>query len=416
MRAFTFIGLASVLAFASPTIVAADEIVLDLPSYQLQEGFGDWWRAAAEEFERRTPGVRINLIDVPFSDHHSQLTTRFIAGNPPDLAHISARFYYNFADEGFLEPLDERLAAIGWKEEDFIPGQKDMRRNGQTYGQLLLGYSYGLFYNQAMLDEAGITVPGNLDELLDAAEALTLDRDGDGRPDQFGMVWPTAHTTAAYVYLTYMITGMGKDWVDADGRLIDVADLRVALRNIDRLLKVGATPPGLDTNPARQLFWQGNAAMYIDGSWAVAYRNDAAESVKASAVVAPLPLANQAAGPSNVLAVPADLPDDRKNLAFAFLAMISSPEWQAKYAEISGNPPARLGAITGEAYEAWPEIRIFEEAAAVSTGSFMPRGLEGSFNEINAVVVEAVTGMISDQLTADEAADQIHASLAVAYF
>lgn len=405
-RRLMTLSLTAALGMTGPA--AAQSIVLEMPSYQLREGFGDWWRAAAEAYAERNPGISINLIEVPFTDHHAQLTTRLIAGNPPDLAHISARFFYNLADEGLLEPLDDHFASIGWREEDFIPGQRDMRRNGQIYGQLLLGYSYGLFYNRDMLEAAGIALPTNLEELLDAAEALTIDRTGDGRIDQFGMVWPTAATTASYVYLTYMITGMGLDWVDSEGNFISREDLRTAVGHIGRLVETGATPPGLDSNPARQLFWQGNAAMYIDGSWAVAYKDDAAPAVQAAYGVAPLPLLDQAAGPSNVLSVPAGLPDDRREAALGFLGMISSQEWQEKYALISGNPPARLDAVPAEAYEAWPELVIFEEAAAVSQGSFMPRGLEAEFNEFGRAVADAITGMVSGQMTPDQAADYIH--------
>ena len=70
---------------ASPAIAQARPMVLEMPSYQLREGFGPWWRAAAEEFAKRNPGLRVNLTEVPFEPHHAQLTTRFIAKNPPDL-------------------------------------------------------------------------------------------------------------------------------------------------------------------------------------------------------------------------------------------------------------------------------------------------------------------------------------------
>lgn len=406
----------SAFAVMAAAPARAQHIELEMPTYQLAEGFGAWWQAAAEAFAQENPGVSIKLIAVPFGDHHKQLTTRPIAGNPPDLAHISARFFYGLADEELLEPLDEHLAAAGWQEADFIDGQKAMRRNGNIYGQLLLGYSYGLFYNADMFEEAGIAVPTNLEEMLDAAEALTIDRTGDGRTDQFGMVWPTAATSATYVYLTYMITGMGLDWVDEDGNFISREDLRAAVGNVNRLVEAGATPPGLDSNPARQLFWQGNAAMYIDGSWAPAYKKDAADEVKEAFRVAPLPLKNQAAGPSNVLAVPAGLPEERRAAALDFITFIATPEWQAKYATLSGNPPARKGVIPAEAYELWPELAIFEEAAATSTGSFMPRGLEGRYNEFNKIVSDAITAMVSGQLTSDEAADRIYDEVMATFY
>jgi multiple sugar transport system substrate-binding protein len=400
---------------AAPALAQGQPMVLDLPCYQLREGFGPWWRAAAEEFGRRNPGLRVNLIEVPFEQHHAQLTTRFIARNPPDLCHISARFFYGFADQGFLEPLDQRLAAVGWREQDFIPAQRDMRRDGKVYAQLLLGYAYGLYYNAAMFEQAGIALPTSMAEMLDAAQRLTRDRDGDGRTDQFGMVWPTANTSGTYVYLTYLITGLGRDWVE-EGRLLPLPVLRETLEIVQRLLRQNATPPGLDTNPARQLFWQGNAAMIIDGSWGVAYRHDSPEALKPALRVAPLPLPNQAAGPSNVLAIPADRPAARKDAAFRFLAMIQSPEWQQKYGEIGGNPPARLGMLTEEARRLWPELPIFEKAAAESTGSFMPRGREGEFNRWNAIVGEHVTAMVAGRQDAPRTAELMHRDLARAFF
>ncbi|PZW41080.1 carbohydrate ABC transporter substrate-binding protein (CUT1 family) [Humitalea rosea] len=400
---------------AAPALAQTQVMVLDMPCYQLREGFGPWWHAAAEAFNQANDGLRVNLIEVPFEQHHQQLTTRFIANNPPDLCHISARFFYGFADQGFLEPLDRRLAAIGWKETDFIPAQRDMRRDGKVFAQLLLGYAYGLYYNAAMFEAAGIAPPRDLPQLLAAAKGLTRDRDGDGRTDQFGIAWPTANTSASYVYLTYLITGMGRDWVEG-GKLLPREALQQALEVVQTLLRDRATPPGLDSNPARQLFWQGNAAMIIDGSWGVAYRKDSPDALKPALRVVPLPFRNQAAGPSNVLAIPADRPAARKDAAFRFLALIQSAEWQQKYGEIGGNPPARLGMLTDEARRRWPELPIFEKAAAESTGSFMPHGHEGDFNRWNAMVGEAVTAMVAGRIDAAAAAVELHRDLSSAFF
>jgi len=404
---------------AAPALAQSQAMVLDMPSYQLREGFGPWWHAAAEAFNQANDGLRVNLIEVPYEPHHQQLTTRFIAKNPPDLCHISARYFYGFADQGFLEPLDRRLAAIGWKEVDFIPAQKDMRRDGRVYAQLLLGYSYGLYYNAAMFEAAGLAMPQDLPrdlpQLLAMAKRLTRDRDGDGRTDQFGLAWPTANSSATYAYLTYLITGMGRDWVE-EGRLLPREVLQQALEAVQTLLRDGATPPGIDTNPARQLFWQGNAAMIVDGSWGVAYRKDSPEALKPALRVAPLPLRNQAAGPSNVLAIPADRPAERKDAAFRFLALIQSPEWQRKYGEIGGNPPARLGMVTEEARRLWPELPIFEKAAAESTSSFMPRGHEGDFSRWSAMVAENVTAMVAGRVDAAGAAAALHRDLTNTFF
>ena len=165
-------ALAATMVLSAP-ILKADAAELELPTYQLQEGFGVWWKAAAEAFAEENPGHTIKLAGAPFGDHHNQLTTRFVAGNPPDIAHISARFMFGFADSGFLEPLDACLGEIDWKEEDFIAAQAQMRRDGHVYAQLLLGYGWGLFYNEAMMEDAGVAVPTTPQEFVAAAKALT---------------------------------------------------------------------------------------------------------------------------------------------------------------------------------------------------------------------------------------------------
>ena len=93
---------------------------------------------------KKTPALSINLIEVPFSDHNNQLTTRLIAGNPPDLAQT-----FRLGSSNKTSPMRvcwSRLMttwpSIDWNEADFIPGQQgQMRRDGQqSTVQLLLGY------------------------------------------------------------------------------------------------------------------------------------------------------------------------------------------------------------------------------------------------------------------------------------
>jgi multiple sugar transport system substrate-binding protein len=396
-------------------ISSATAIELELPTYQLEEGFGLWWKAAAEEFAKRNPGHSIKLVGAPFNDHHNQLTTRLTAGSPPDIAHISARFMFGFADAGLLEPLDARLTASGWKEEDFISAQGQMRRDGKIYAQALLGYAWGLFYNKEMFDAAGIAVPTTAAEFVAASKTMTRDTDGDGRIDQYGFPFVTDKSSQTYFSLTYFLAGLGHGWVK-DGKLVEKADLREAIAMTADLIAAGATPTGLGSNDMRQLFWQGRAAMYIDGSWAPAFKKDAANGVADAYRVAALPFIDEAGGPSNVLAIPAALPEERKELAYKFIEMVSSPEWQQKYGELSGNPPARVGMLTDKARADWPEIRVFEESAQRAKQSYLPNGLESEYNKFSAIVSEGISALASGALDVDGATNQIHEELTNEFF
>ncbi len=409
-------------SFATAALVAgfllassAGAVELVMPTYQLDESFGPWWRAAAAEFAKENPGNSIKLVPVPFEQHHNQLTTRFVAGDPPDLAHISARFYFSYADQGFLEPLDDRLAKIGWQEKDFIGSQAQLRRKGHVYAQLLLGYGWGLFYNSDMFSKAGVAVPKTKDELMAAARKLTIGGQGGGRVQQYGYSVSSNQSSATYMKLTFFLTGLGHSWIE-NGKLVSKDKLKQALAMTSELLKEHAAPAGFSEDQERQLFWQGGAAMYIDGSWAVGYKDHAAASVKTAYKVAPLPFADAAGGPSNVLAVPAALPKEKKDLAFKFIELIQRPEWQKRYAEMTGNPPARIQPLSKEALEKWPEIGVFVQSTKSAKLSYLPQGKETDFAKWSNIVAEGVSGLAGGALTLDQAVDQIHGELSAAFF
>ena len=218
-------------------------------------------------------------------------------------------------------------------------------------------------------------------------------------------------SSQSYMGLSYFLAGLGYGWTQ-DGKLLPKAHLREALGMMDAMLKGKATPPALNTDQMRQLFWQGQAAMYIDGSWAPSYKMNAVPAAQAAFRVAPVPFADEAGGPSNVLAIPAKLPEERKALAFKFIEMIQSPEWQQRYMEITGNPPARLIPLTDKARADWPQLDVFVKSAARAKQSYLPLGHEGDFVKWSSIVADGVTGLASGGLTLDQATDRIHGELA----
>ena len=67
-----------------------------------------------------------------------------------------------------------------------------------------------MFYNKDLFEEAGITeVPTTWDELVDVAKKLTLDKDGDGETDQWGMMF---EMDDYWQPLTYIIQAGADQW------------------------------------------------------------------------------------------------------------------------------------------------------------------------------------------------------------
>jgi multiple sugar transport system substrate-binding protein len=398
-------GLGLMAGAATP---AAAQTVLEFPTYQMQESFGPWWKALAEEFEKQNPGVKINLTNAPSNDHHRMLTTRFAAGTPPDIVHMTARFIWGYADEGVLEPLDPWMDKTDIKKA-WVPTQSSMTVGGKTYGLIMLNYGFALFYNEDMLKAAGVAVPKTEAELFDAAKALTKVK--DGRTEQYGISLNTS--TSSWGYITFMHFHAGRDReLISGGKLDSEAEIAKTLASIQAMVKAGVTPKGLDSTPQRQMFWSGGAAMYIDGSWAPGYANNlATPAVKSAWRVAPLPFVNMAGGPSNALAMPKDIKPERKELVWKFMALAASLEWQRKYAEISGNPPGRVGVITDAAKQKWPTLQNFTDAASKPARSHLPIGYEKDFNRISDTIAAELSAMISDKYGPEDAAKRIVTTL-----
>lgn len=408
----SFLGLSGgLLMTGMPYIRRAEaaQLTLDFPTYQLQQDFGPWWKAVVAAYEKKYPEVKINLTNAPTNDHHRLLTTRFIGGNPPDIVHMTARFMWGYVDQGFIAPLDPWLSKTDILA-NWAPDQASMKIAGKTYALDMLSYSFGLFYNKQMLADSKLAVPRTMEEFIAAAKTLTRDRDGDGRIDQYGAVLTTAGNSWGYITFMHFHCGRGRDIVN--NGVIDSADeLAKTLTLINEIIASGASPKGLDLNPMRQLFWQGNAAMYIDGSWAPGFADSAAAKMRDNWDVAQVPFVSMVGGPSNVLAIPTAISPERQEAVWRFIELAASPEWQTQYAEMTGNPPGRAHSLTDAARKKWPHLALFEkETFAPTVRSYMPAGYEKNFNQFSKVVTDGMSVMMSGT-SPRKAAEQIHASL-----
>lgn len=133
-------ALGAALVLGAAVAPAAAQTVLDFPTWQAEEpGISTWWKNLIAAYEKKYPDVKVNIQQIPFNQFVKQMTVRFAAGTPPDIVHLPARDFASFADQGWLEPLDDRLKATDILA-NWPPLQADMQWQGKTQGVLLMGY------------------------------------------------------------------------------------------------------------------------------------------------------------------------------------------------------------------------------------------------------------------------------------
>lgn len=137
------------------------------------------------------------------ADYYTKIQTNLAGGTAADLLWLSQEFIAGYADKGVLLDISDYLkddARPAAKLDDYFPDVLQTAQfNGRTYGLPWIAQPVVLYYNPKMFAEAGVEPPDEnwtWDDFKAAAERLTKDTDGDGKPDQWGTAfsgWPPIH-------------------------------------------------------------------------------------------------------------------------------------------------------------------------------------------------------------------------------
>jgi|EndMetStandDraft_2_1072991.scaffolds.fasta_scaffold01955_6 multiple sugar transport system substrate-binding protein len=384
----------------------AADIALKLTTWTANSpGFQEWWPEVVEAFQAEHPGVTVELENVASADFPRYMTTRFIAGSPPDIVHVQLPTEYlaPWADAGFLEQLDTRLASTD------IPGlwpdaQNAMKWKDATYGVLFADYGFVLFYNAALLEAAGVAVPTTPDELLAAAEKLTAN-------GKFGFGITDDRSSAFVRGVLTFITGMGGQWTKdgawnwTDPKVVEALDLW-------RKLAREFSPKGTDQNAKRQAFYNGDVAMMIENPSIWPNVKKAVDpALYPSIHLARFPLPVVPGDTSHGFALPTGIPEDRAALAWDFIQLVNSAKWQGEYVRLIKSPTSRPGA--SDILKDDPDTKVIVDAAeeAVLLISNDATSVRQHFSVISDALVDSFHALLETDAPTLQVMQEIDAAL-----
>jgi multiple sugar transport system substrate-binding protein len=226
-----------------------------------------------QEFEAEHPQIRVKYESI--ADRYMDiLKTRIVGDAAPDVFYLDAFEAPLLIKNRVLEPLDRYLTPE-FDSQDFQPILLDaFRDRDRLYGIPKDFSTLALFYNQKYFQSASLTKPPTTwTELLAYSQQLTLDRDGDGRIDRYGLgIAPEL----ARQY--FMLTAFGGKLIDRDGcaSFATAASLRgLSLITTQYLQAKSATQPStVGASSGTEMFAQGKAAMVIEGPWLIPFIKD----------------------------------------------------------------------------------------------------------------------------------------------
>jgi multiple sugar transport system substrate-binding protein len=312
-------------------------------------------------FRERHPTIQVTLIHIPGqSDYRKRLGIDFAAGTPADIVLINYRRYAAFAARGVLEPLGPYLAQSAViSTDDFYPEamtpfiwQGVIMCLPQNLSSLVV------YYNRDLFRAAGLPDPSpdwTWNDMLEAAQRLTRDTNGDGVVDQYGL-----GTEVSLFRVAPFIWQNGGDVVDdpqTPTRLtLDTPAAREAIQwFVDLQVKHHVAPDAVAeaAENSESRFLNGRLGMFLNSRRGVpTYRT----ITDFDWDVAPLPRGKQRAGILHADAYCMAQVSKQKEAAWTFIEFANSVEGQRIIAATGRTVPS-LRAVAGSPVFLDPQTR-----------------------------------------------------------
>lgn len=328
-------GASQAPASAAPADVSGTITFWDTTNEQEQKVFKD----LITDFQAKYPGVKVTYQPTAFDGARDKFKTAAQGGNAPDVMRAEIAWTPEFADLGYLLPLDGKVDT-----SDYL----DAPLNYNKYGDQLWGIpqvtdALALLYNKDLLDKAGVQPPTTFEELKAAAGKVKETAKVDGfymRGDSYWLL--------PYFY------GFGGEHalVNAEEKKITVnkAENVQALEFVADLMK----SPGVAKNTdfpndygnAMTAFKDGKVAMILNGPWASSdILSGKVFKTPDNLGIAPIPAGPAGTG-SPVGGHNLVISNTTKNeaAALAFIEFINSAESQAKISKANNTIPTRKSA------------------------------------------------------------------------
>jgi multiple sugar transport system substrate-binding protein len=313
------------------------------------------YRDIITAFREVEPGVEVQLVEASDrSDLIARLSTSIAGGNPPDVFLLNYRFYGQFAAKGALEPVAERLdASEAFEPEDFYEEALEaFRWKGEQMCLPQNVSSLVVYYNRTLFREEGVAEPEpgwQWRDMVEKAKLLTLDRDGDGTVDVYGLgVEPSVIRLAPFVWSN------GGELVDDLERptRFTLDDLRAtdAMAEFFALRRVHGVIPSeeeLESEDDESRFLNGRAAMVLSSRRSTPVFRTITDF---DWDVAPLPILGRPAGILHSDAYCLTAGSDAKDAAWRFVEFALGPEGQRIAAGTGRTVPSLKAVANSDAF------------------------------------------------------------------
>jgi multiple sugar transport system substrate-binding protein len=232
------------------------------------------YRDVIAKYESANPGVKIKLDVMPFGQFYQQVDTRLAGRQAPDLFRVTYQQVGRYANSKaaidlteYLEPdFGQAFTPSVWSAVNVDDAPHALPHHTDTFA---------LFYNEELLEKAGISVPSSLDEawtwtaFIDNAKRL---KEQGGASYPFAMSWQNG---AVHRWMFYLYQHGGRLLSDdlSASRITEKAGVET-IAWTQSWFKEGLVPPSTSVKSSEKvqnLFANGTIAMMLNGNWQIPF-------------------------------------------------------------------------------------------------------------------------------------------------
>ncbi len=371
----------------------------------LEPNRGDKIFEAINGFTETNKDVTIKKVEVTRADYEKTLSTQFGAGAGPDVFVIPDAYFPQLTDAGILEPLDDVISDAG--AEGFRDINENYKVDGKQYGVVWEVVPYAMFWNQDILDKAGVKAPTDVAGLIETANKIKADTGKTG----FTVRHQMNEETPWWTDFSNWVFGYGGAW--SDGSKLTVNDPKniEALTAFKSVYDAPGFGKGQDASTYRSAFAAGELGMSLDNSSAVmTLVGDKVPADKIGSAVLPFPAGGSAfAG----FSIGVNANSENKDTAKAYIKWLLSKEAQTTFADtLFPSAIATSAEASPTLMESNPWVAAFNEQVN-NASSVNIKGFDTKTSEIRTIVLtqveRALTQDVSPQAALDEAQKQAEA-------
>ncbi|WP_158553259.1 MULTISPECIES: ABC transporter substrate-binding protein [Mesorhizobium] len=302
------------------------------------------FRKIADAFEKKNPGIKIDIQITPFSKYWTKLQTEAANDALPDVFWMNPFNFPLYASQGMLQPIDEKATASGF-DVSAIP--QPMRAiysyDGKLYSLPNNRDALVVWYNRKLFKDAGVAEPKDgwsWTDFQTAAKSLTKADAG---------IWGTAVSLDFRGNVLNSVYQAGGTILSEDRKRAqwNTKEAAEGVQYWVDIIKAGSSPTleQLASTDANSMFLSGKVAMLQTGSWMGVTFADSKLAKDEDLAVITLPK-----GPKNGAS-------STSSLGNMISATAKHPEESYKFVEFLGSKEAAdIYTRAGIALSAYPEF------------------------------------------------------------